>query len=28
MKIFQVTFTPLIEEILNQLLTAEFVFKL
>jgi len=28
MKIFQVTFTPLIEEILCQLLTAEFVFKL
>lgn len=28
MKIFQITFGPLIEEILTQLLTAEFVFKL
>jgi len=28
MKIFQINFTPLIEDILNELLTAEFVSKL
>ena len=28
MKIFQITFPPLIEDILTELLTAEFVFKL